>query len=944
MSTSITNTTISLGGIDLVGSSNTLTLTGTNPTLAGVHTLNVSNTLQIGGTSVATTTYVDNTVNGRIWLESVVVASTANINTSTDLQNDDTIDGVTLATGNRVLLKDQTNAVQNGIYVVVASGAAGRATDLAASDAAASVAVFVQEGTANHDKAFVCTNNTGSDEVGTDELVFTQFGGDAVIANNAITTDKLNDLAVTTAKLNDDAVSTDKVQNEAITGAKIASATITSANIDADTITGGPGGNIASGTITGDNIGVETITANNIQDGTITNNEIQAGTITGSNIAGTTITAANIAAATITSAKVAVETLTGGVNGNIALATITYENIANESITGGLSGAGGNIGMNTITSDNIASATITAANISGGTITFNEISAETVTGGTGGNIAPTTITAYNILGGTITTAEIAADTILTNNIADNAVSSAKIDVETVTGGLGGNIAATTITSYNIAAETVTGGTGGNIGLETITADNLVDYCVTMVKLGDGSIDYSKFALGAVNNDALGAQCVTADKIAANTITRAQIEAGTITDTEIDDATITGNKLAAGTITATQIQDGTITGPKLAAGTIAATELGANAVTGAKLNSNVTGFNMVYNNNFLDVVHKVFNPVRCATIGNVNPVNALEAGDTLDGLTLAAGDRVLVKAQGGGGGGGAHVDNGIYVVQGSGAAQRAADMWGGRSNQLAVHSTVFVTSGTVNGGTTWRVSATGGSLPTAILVGTDTTTWTRVEAPVLTASIAPGTFTAGVYSFGSSTITNLGSVNTADINGGTIDNTDITVGSGRTLNVSAAAAFTTSQTQNKNIIQGANDNVTFGNFTVTAQTFATVSDSRNKTNINTIKPEDGMAFVRSIRGVKYNMKSNDVASAGVIAQEVQEIAPELVTADANGMLTMNYDGLNGYLVPAIQMLYDKIDELEEEVDNLKRKRNLALPDQLDQLDQLDQPVKLARLAQ
>lgn len=136
----------------------------------------------------ATKSYVDTAVQGIDWKGSVRVATTANVNLSTELENGDVIDGVTLATGNRVLVKSQTNAAQNGIYVVKASGAPDRSTDAdVATEVTASFAVFVEEGTANADSGYVLTTD-GAVTIGTTELVFTQFTGlGQVIAGTGLT-------------------------------------------------------------------------------------------------------------------------------------------------------------------------------------------------------------------------------------------------------------------------------------------------------------------------------------------------------------------------------------------------------------------------------------------------------------------------------------------------------------------------------------------------------------------------------------------------------------------------------------------------------------------------------------------------------------------------------------------------------------------------------------
>ena len=77
----------------------------------------------------ATKNYVDNLVTGLKTRIITRVATTANINLSNALENGDTLDGITLSTGDKILVKDQTDATENGIYDVVASGTATRNTD-----------------------------------------------------------------------------------------------------------------------------------------------------------------------------------------------------------------------------------------------------------------------------------------------------------------------------------------------------------------------------------------------------------------------------------------------------------------------------------------------------------------------------------------------------------------------------------------------------------------------------------------------------------------------------------------------------------------------------------------------------------------------------------------------------------------------------------------------
>lgn len=140
--------------------------------------------------------YVDAAVVGIDWKPSVRVATTAPITLATGLENGDTLDGVTLATGDRVLVKNQTDATENGIYVVAASGAPARSSDAdTAAEITASFAVFVEEGTVNTDSGWTLTNN-GTVTIGTTELAFTQFTGLGQITAGAGLTKTANTLDV----------------------------------------------------------------------------------------------------------------------------------------------------------------------------------------------------------------------------------------------------------------------------------------------------------------------------------------------------------------------------------------------------------------------------------------------------------------------------------------------------------------------------------------------------------------------------------------------------------------------------------------------------------------------------------------------------------------------------------------------------------------------------
>ena len=142
--------------------------------------------------SLAPKSYVDSVANGLDVKASVRAATTANLavtynngaGTLTATSNGAiTVDGVTLVVNDRVLVKDQTTATQNGFYKVTTVGSGGAAFVLTrtpdadeASEVTGGAFTFVEEGTANADNGFVASHN-GTPTLGTDNITFEQFSG-----------------------------------------------------------------------------------------------------------------------------------------------------------------------------------------------------------------------------------------------------------------------------------------------------------------------------------------------------------------------------------------------------------------------------------------------------------------------------------------------------------------------------------------------------------------------------------------------------------------------------------------------------------------------------------------------------------------------------------------------------------------------------------------------
>jgi hypothetical protein len=149
----------------------------------GTVTLNAAPTVDL---EAATKGYVDSVAQGLDVKASVRVATTENGTLATAFANGEVVDGVTLVTGDRILIKNQTDETTNGIYVVAASGAPARSADMNADSEFPSAFTFVEDGTSNADKGFVCTNNSVT--LGVTEITFSQFSGAGTfVAGNGLT-------------------------------------------------------------------------------------------------------------------------------------------------------------------------------------------------------------------------------------------------------------------------------------------------------------------------------------------------------------------------------------------------------------------------------------------------------------------------------------------------------------------------------------------------------------------------------------------------------------------------------------------------------------------------------------------------------------------------------------------------------------------------------------
>lgn len=236
----------------------------------------------------ATKSYVDTLVNGLDWKASCRAATTAAGTLATSFENGDTIDGVVLATGDRILIKNQAAGAENGIYVVAATGAPTRATDADSSaEMTSGVAVFIGEGTVNGNTQWSLTTDDPI-TLDTTALTFSQIGaGTTYSGSNGIDVTGTVISPVYGSSVNTVCQGNDARLSDARTPVGTA--------LTATQFWVGNGSNLAaavamSGDATMSNAGAVTLAANVLKEADIVTRETPAGTINGSNV---TFTLAN---------------------------------------------------------------------------------------------------------------------------------------------------------------------------------------------------------------------------------------------------------------------------------------------------------------------------------------------------------------------------------------------------------------------------------------------------------------------------------------------------------------------------------------------------------------------------------------------------------------------------------------------------------------------------
>lgn len=336
------------------------------------------------------------------------------------------------------------------------------------------------------------------------------------------------------------------------------------------------------------------------------------------------------------------------------------------------------------------------------------------------------VTETKIGTGAVTEAKIGTGAVTTTKIADGALSAdaagrAKIatgffDSTTVSSKfVDGSVAGAKLADGAVStAKIADGALSADAAGRAKMAAGYFDSTTFGSKVADGAVAGAKLADGAVTETKIGTGAVTETKIGTGAVTEAKIGTGAVSSTKIQDNAVTTSKIASGALSAdvngrAKIADGffdaTTVGSKFAAGSIALSKLEEavlQADGGQPLTGNlpaggyrITGLGTptadtdAATKGYVDAAIAGLDwkqSVRCATTGNIT----LSGLQTIDGVSVAAGDRVLVKNQTD------QTQNGIYAAD-SGAWSRTPDADTGAELDGAA---VFVEEGTTNADTAW----------------------------------------------------------------------------------------------------------------------------------------------------------------------------------------------------------------------------------------------------
>ena len=414
------------------------------------------------------------------------------------------------------------------------------------------------------------------------------------------------------------------------------------------------------------------------------------------------------------------------------------------------------------TNSSIPTEIIGTSNISDGAVTTAKIGADAVNGS---KIADDSIDSEHYVDGSIDTAHIADSQITTAKIADTAITTAKITDANVTTA---KIAADAITNAKIADDSIDSEQYVDGSIDTA---HIADSQITTAKLADNSVTSAKIVDGSiVNADVNASAAIDATKIHDGTISNTEFGylngVSSAIQTQLDAKLTASNNLSDLTTASTARTN-------LGLGTIATQDANNVSISGGA----VTGLGSpsassdAATKNYVDQAVaglRTRTIAECASTGNVSLSNGLEAGDSIDGVTLVAGDRVLLKDQTD------STENGLYLAVSSGAASRdpehdtIAELSGGMvvvNQGTANDNKIFLCTtdsdgviGSTNITYTVITPANVGTVTSVGVADAGSSEFTVANSPITSS----GTITLAVNSIANTKISGLGTASTLNV--------------------------------------------------------------------------------------------------------------------------------------------------------------------------------------
>ncbi|MEC7914632.1 MAG: hypothetical protein VX918_10235, partial [Chloroflexota bacterium] len=707
-----------------------------------------------GTTDVASKGYVDGVASGLDVKDSVRGASTAAGTLASSFANGSTVDGLTLATGDRILIKDQADGSENGIYTVNASGAPTRATDCDAnSEVTAGLFTFVEAGTANADSGWVLSTD-GSITVGTTSIAFAQFSGAGSIVAGAGLTKSGSTLDVVagtgiTVNANDVQISASYAGQNTITTL----------------------GTIATGVWSG----------TSIVDAKIDNDlTISGGTVDSSVIGGSTPAAGSFT--TLGASGAITGTLGTAAQGNVtSLGTLTALNVDNLNLNGNAITSTDSNGNIALTPHGAGEVDISKVDIDGGAIDGTVIGANSAAAGTFGALTSTgtsTHASVDINGGAIDGTNIGAASVGTGAFSTLSATGTLTGVAAnLTGAVGidGNFDVNTnkFTVASATGNTVVAGTLDVTGATTMAGLTATGTStLSTVDINAGAIDGT--TIGA-NSSAAGTfttltQSGAATFVGTQTMDNVDINGGAIDGTNIgvsSQGTGRFSSLQADTLAAAlNASSQAITNVNIDSGAIDGTPIGANATSTGAFGA-LTSTSHVSSGNISGVDGTFSGNISAANITATGNLTIGGTSVTANVTTITVADPLMLLSSGASDAG--TVDAGFVVERGS--STNVAMLWDESADEFVVATT------TDTGTTAGNVTLSGYSNFKANTIAAQAT---LTAAGAVTFSDALTMSGGGAVGLGASALTGSGAwthtgtltAATVDVNGGAIDGTVI----------------------------------------------------------------------------------------------------------------------------------------------------------------------------